>query len=112
VPNDAPITVLYTSGTTSAPKGVVASHLAICMDSLGTALDTRMTDADRITAMLPLFHTAQLNALYTPVIVEGGSIVILREFSLMFGQTEMSPVAAFFRPEHQLSHPGAVCRAL
>jgi acyl-CoA synthetase (AMP-forming)/AMP-acid ligase II len=28
-------------------------------------------------------------------------------FSLMFGQTEMSPVAAFFRPEHQLSHPGA-----
>jgi len=28
-------------------------------------------------------------------------------FSLMFGQTEMSPVASFFRPEHQLSHPGA-----
>jgi acyl-CoA synthetase (AMP-forming)/AMP-acid ligase II len=28
-------------------------------------------------------------------------------FSLMFGQTEMSPVSAFFRPEHQLSHPGA-----
>jgi acyl-CoA synthetase (AMP-forming)/AMP-acid ligase II len=28
-------------------------------------------------------------------------------FSLMFGQTEMSPVATFFRPEHQLSHPGA-----
>jgi acyl-CoA synthetase (AMP-forming)/AMP-acid ligase II len=29
-------------------------------------------------------------------------------FSLMFGQTEMSPTASFFRPEHQLSHPGAV----
>ena len=57
----------------------MASHLAICMDSLGTALDTRMTDADRITAMLPLFHTAQLNALCTPAIVAGGSIVILRE---------------------------------
>jgi acyl-CoA synthetase (AMP-forming)/AMP-acid ligase II len=26
----------------------------------------------------------------------------------MFGQTEMSPTATFFRPEHQLSHPGAV----
>jgi acyl-CoA synthetase (AMP-forming)/AMP-acid ligase II len=25
----------------------------------------------------------------------------------MFGQTEMSPVSAFFRPEHQLSHTGA-----
>jgi acyl-CoA synthetase (AMP-forming)/AMP-acid ligase II len=30
------------------------------------------------------------------------------DFSLMFGQTEMGPVATFFRPEHQLSHEGAV----
>ena len=30
------------------------------------------------------------------------------EFSLMFGQTEMNPLAVYFRPEHQLSHPGAV----
>ena len=30
------------------------------------------------------------------------------EFSLMFGQTEMNPTATYFRPEHQLSHPGAV----
>jgi acyl-CoA synthetase (AMP-forming)/AMP-acid ligase II len=34
--------------------------------------------------------------------------VLKCDFSLMFGQTEMSPVATFFRPEHQLSHPGAV----
>src|SRR5260370_7591036 len=30
------------------------------------------------------------------------------EFRLMFGQTEMSPVSTFFKPQHQLSHPGAV----
>jgi acyl-CoA synthetase (AMP-forming)/AMP-acid ligase II len=30
------------------------------------------------------------------------------QFSLMFGQTEMNPLASYFRPEHQLSHPGAV----
>jgi acyl-CoA synthetase (AMP-forming)/AMP-acid ligase II len=30
------------------------------------------------------------------------------EFSLMFGQTEMNPMSTYFRPEHQLSHPGAV----
>jgi acyl-CoA synthetase (AMP-forming)/AMP-acid ligase II len=30
------------------------------------------------------------------------------ELSLMFGQTEMSPASTCFRPEHQLSHPGAV----
>ncbi|MGH8790734.1 MAG: AMP-binding protein [Cupriavidus necator] len=175
VESDAAISILYTSGTTSAPKGVVGSHLAICMNSLGTALDTRMTNADRVSALLPLFHTAQLNALCTPAIAAGACIVLLREFegaalleliererisvlfalpmmvrslcelqeqlardvsslrlciyamaamprqellramellrcefSLMFGQTEMSPVATFFRPEHQLSHQGAV----
>src|SRR5688572_2021359 len=37
------------------------------------------------------------------------AIDVLRcDFCLMFGQTEMSPVATFFRPEHQLSHPGSV----
>ena len=30
------------------------------------------------------------------------------EFALGFGQTEMSPVTTIFRPEHQLSHSGAV----
>jgi acyl-CoA synthetase (AMP-forming)/AMP-acid ligase II len=30
------------------------------------------------------------------------------EFALLFGQTEMSPITTLFRPEHQLSHIGAV----
>jgi acyl-CoA synthetase (AMP-forming)/AMP-acid ligase II len=30
------------------------------------------------------------------------------DFYLAFGQTEMSPATTLFRPEHQLSHPGAV----
>lgn len=174
VEDRAPISYLYTSGTTSAPKGVVASHLAIYLESLGTAVDTRMSADDRAVAMLPMFHTAQLNAICTPVVAAGGTICILKgfdaqalldlvereklsvlfglpmmyralleaqrarardvgslrlavyamapmpdsdlraaidtfgcDFSLMFGQTEMSPVATFFRPEHQLSHPGA-----
>ena len=169
-----PISYLYTSGTTSAPKGVDSSHVGIYVQSLGTAIDTRTTDRDRVAAMLPLFHTAQLNAFCTPSIAIGAAIHILRgfdapklldliqaegitvifglpvmyrtlvdlqvreprdvsslrlavyamatiaheelkraievfgcDFSLMFGQTEMSPVSAFFRPEHQLSHTGA-----
>jgi acyl-CoA synthetase (AMP-forming)/AMP-acid ligase II len=34
------------------------------------------------------------------------------DFYLLFGQTEMSPTATLFRPEHQLSHPGAVGTAV
>ena len=171
----AALSYLYTSGTTSAPKGVIGTHLAIYLESLGTAIDTRMTENDRLSVVLPLFHTAQLNALCTPAIAVGASMVIQRgfdaaalheaierehvsvlfalpmmiqqlvelqlarprnvsslrltvyamapmpeallrraietlgcDFSLMFGQTEMSPVSTFFKPEHQLSHPGAV----
>lgn len=174
VDDKGPISYLYTSGTTSAPKGVVGSHKAIYLEALGVALDTGFSRADRIAAMLPFFHTAQLNAFCTPAIAVGATLYALRgfdapglldliqnerisvtfglpvmyrtlldqqrrtprdvsslrlavyamapmereelrqmmatfecDFSLMFGQTEMSPVSAFFRPEHQLSHTGA-----
>jgi acyl-CoA synthetase (AMP-forming)/AMP-acid ligase II len=30
------------------------------------------------------------------------------DFALLFGQTEMSPITTLFRPEHQLTHVGAV----
>ena len=80
VPNEAAVSILYTSGTTSAPKGVVASHLGIVLESLGTAVETRMTDADRITVMMPLFHTAQLNAFCTPAVAVGASMVVMRAF--------------------------------
>jgi acyl-CoA synthetase (AMP-forming)/AMP-acid ligase II len=170
-----PITYLYTSGTTAAPKGVVGSHLAIHIEALTVAVDMELRRRDRMLCLMPMFHTAQLNAFCTPAVTVGSTMVLLRgfdaervldliarerltvmfglpmmyrqlverqrtdprvvtslrlavyamtpmpdtelraalaafgcDFALMFGQTEMSPVATFFRPEHQLSHIGAV----
>ena len=169
-----PITYLYTSGTTSSPKGVVGNHVAIYLESMTMALECGFTAEDRFAAMLPMFHTAQLNCHCTAALMIGASIHVLRgfgsttllglieseritqifglpmmyramlddptiaqrdlsslrracyamapmpqaqlarcvevfdcEFYLLFGQTEMSPTAAIFRPEHQFSHPGA-----
>src|SRR6201999_2609069 len=56
-----PLTYLYTSGTTSFPKGVVASHLAVYLESMSAALDSGWSAADLFAAMMPMFHTAQLN---------------------------------------------------
>jgi acyl-CoA synthetase (AMP-forming)/AMP-acid ligase II len=74
------LSYMYTSGTTSAPKGVVSSHLAIYLGSLTAAHEMRFTADDRLGAMMPLFHIAQLNAFTTPVIMVGGTVVLMRGF--------------------------------
>jgi acyl-CoA synthetase (AMP-forming)/AMP-acid ligase II len=169
------LSYLYTSGTTSFPKGVVGSHRAIYLESMSGALDSGWNARDRFAAMMPMFHTAQLNAFCTPAVMVGATIYVMRgfdpgalldliereqitqifglpmmyramldhegfedrdllslrravyamapmpdeligacltgfgcDFALLFGQTEMSPITTLFRPEHQLSHIGAV----
>ncbi|MBW0115396.1 AMP-binding protein [Pseudonocardia abyssalis] len=169
------LSYLYTSGTTSFPKGVVGSHKAIYLGSMSGALEAGWNAGDRFVAMMPMFHTAQLNAFCTPAVLVGATIHVHRgfdpaafldaiereritqvfglpmmfraalehpsfagrdlsslkravyamapmpdaliracldgfgcDFALLFGQTEMSPVTTLFRPEHQLTHIGAV----
>lgn len=75
-----PLSYMYTSGTTSAPKGVVSSHLGLYLGSLTAAHEMRFTHEERLGAMMPLFHIAQLNAFTTPVIMVGGTVVLKRGF--------------------------------
>lgn len=74
------LTYLYTSGTTAAPKGVVGSHLSIYIESLTSAMENRFGPEDRTVAMMPMFHTAQLNGIVTPIVIVGGTVVIMRAF--------------------------------
>lgn len=170
-----PVSYLYTSGTTSFPKGVVGNHTSIYLESLSVAVEARFNETDRFAAMMPMFHTAQLNCHCTAAVAVGAALFIMRgfdagrllalieeekitqifglpmmframldhpeidrrdlsslrramyamatmpevqlrrclerfgcDFYLLFGQTEMSPTSTLFRPEHQLSHVGAV----
>ncbi|TCK26020.1 AMP-binding protein [Pseudonocardia endophytica] len=75
-----PLSYLYTSGTTSFPKGVASSHLAITMESMSTALDSGWGSADRFLCLMPLFHTAQLNAFCTPAVIVGATMYLHRGF--------------------------------
>ena len=74
------ISYLYTSGTTSSPKGVVSSHLAVYIESLTAPQVLRFSEQDRSTVMMPLFHTAQLNGFTTGMIYVGGTVVLMRAF--------------------------------
>jgi long-chain acyl-CoA synthetase len=98
VPNEAPVSYLYTSGTTSAPKGVVSSQLAIYLESMGTALDISLSGNDRIGALMPMFHTAQLNGVCTSAILVGATIDIMKGFdaALLLSHVQEEKLTMFF----------------
>ena len=74
------LSYLYTSGTTSAPKGVVSSHVAVYIESLNAPLVLGFSPSDRSVVMMPLFHTAQLNGFTTGLFYLGGTAVLMRSF--------------------------------
>ena len=50
------LTINYTSGTTSRPKGVMITHRNAYMNAVGTLLHFPMTCRDRYLWTLPMFH--------------------------------------------------------
>ena len=74
---------LYTSGTTSRPKGVLVSHLSVLVASLTNALMMEHrwgSEPSVLLNVLPLFHTTALNTLCLPVLVTGGTVVLVGPF--------------------------------
>ena len=51
-----PVAIMYTSGTTGAPKGVVLDHLGLINKSLYATERQGITPADRLCLFFPLFH--------------------------------------------------------
>jgi fatty-acyl-CoA synthase len=50
------LTINYTSGTTSRPKGVMITHRNAYMNVVGTLIHIHMSPADRYLWTLPMFH--------------------------------------------------------
>jgi fatty-acyl-CoA synthase len=70
--------IVFTSGTTGDPKGVMHTHNTRCRSAMGTIKGTRLTHEDTWLIMVPLSHTTALvNAFYTSVI--SGSCGVLLE---------------------------------
>ena len=51
-----PMALMYTSGTTGAPKGAVLTHGNFAANALTLVSSWEITEADRYLATLPLFH--------------------------------------------------------
>src|SRR5216117_637125 len=72
------LTINYTSGTTSHPKGVMITHRNAWMNSIGTLLHQPMTCADRYLWTLPMFHANGWTFVWT-ITAAGATHVCLRK---------------------------------
>src|SRR6266852_6200838 len=72
------LTINYTSGTTSRPKGVMITHRNAYMNTVGTLVHQHMTCADRYLWTLPMFHANGWTFVWT-VTAAGATHVCLRK---------------------------------
>lgn len=70
------LTINYTSGTTSRPKGVMITHRNAYMNTVGTLLHLPMSCADRYLWTLPMFHANGWTFTWTVTAVGGSHICL------------------------------------
>jgi long-chain acyl-CoA synthetase len=74
--------LVYTSGTTGAPKGVVLSQYNLLVDAFSIAQAQGLTGNQRLMCVLPIHHVNGIVVtLVTPLLI-GGSTVLNRQFSV------------------------------
>jgi fatty-acyl-CoA synthase len=72
------LTINYTSGTTSRPKGVMITHRNAYMNTVGTLIHLPMGMADRYLWTLPMFHANGWTFVWTVTAV-GAAHICLRK---------------------------------
>ncbi|MFI5181621.1 MAG: long-chain fatty acid--CoA ligase [Thermoanaerobaculia bacterium] len=72
--------LLYTSGTTGKPKGVMLPHRMVSWNGLNTAICWGLREDDVSPIYTPLYHAGGLGAFLTPILAAGGTIVLHRGF--------------------------------
>jgi acyl-CoA synthetase (AMP-forming)/AMP-acid ligase II len=75
--------LMYTSGTTALPKGVILSYSNLYWKNIAHVLYLGLSNANRHLVVAPLYHVGGMDACATSVLYVGGSLVILKRFDVI-----------------------------
>lgn len=73
--------LLYTSGTTGKPKGVMIPRRQIVFNGYNTALNWGLRDDDVSPVFTPMYHAGGLFAFLVPIFCAGGTVVLHKSFN-------------------------------
>ncbi|OFW24549.1 MAG: hypothetical protein A3G21_18530 [Acidobacteria bacterium RIFCSPLOWO2_12_FULL_66_21] len=72
--------LLYTSGTTGTPKGVMIPHRMIVWNAYNTVMGWQLRADDVSSIFTPLYHAGGLAVFLMPLVAIGGTCVLHRHF--------------------------------
>jgi fatty-acyl-CoA synthase len=72
--------LVYTSGTTGAPKGAVLTQNALLWNALNSVHAHDLASRDRVLIALPMFHVGGMNIMLTPALYVGATVAIEAKF--------------------------------
>ncbi len=105
---DSPGLLLFTSGSTGNPKGVLLSHRGLANNARGVLAHTGLTSADRLLHVMPLHHTNALNNQIFAPLLAGASVALAGRFRA----EDMPGLLKAFRPTIVTGVPTMYARML
>ena len=79
--SDDIVQIIYTSGTTSKPKGVVITHANMIFSGLYGDWEVSLRGSDRLLSSMPACHSNFQLAALMPVVTAGATLIVVEKYS-------------------------------